>query len=243
MVRVLTSGQRLEPSVVKRLDLILLAAGRGTRAIEPVAKQFLDVGGKLMLIHALSKFEGLPFVGTKYVTVHPDDMTFVQDLFLQHQITNFELVCGGKTRQESVRLALEHVRTDRVITHNAAVPFVTREQIRNVVRENYPCVTTVTPVGYSLCRGQDFAEEMVHPDKLQVINTPQTFHTKEFRECHRKAYQENQEVRTDCELMLGNGYQVKFVQGDPENFKITTPLDVVLAKSLAAAIKAEQDHG
>ncbi len=224
------------------LDLILLAAGRGTRAVEPVAKQFLDLGGKPVLIRALSKFEGLPFVGTKYVTVHPDDINFVQNLLLQHQITNFELVRGGKSRQESVRLALEHVRTDRVITHNAALPFVTRELIRNVVRENYPCVTTVTPVGYSLCRGEEFGEEMVHPEKLQVINTPQSFHTKTFRECHRKAYEENLEVRTDCELMLANGYQVKFVKGDPENFKITTPLDVLLAKSLAAN-KAEQENG
>lgn len=87
----------------------------------------------------------------------------------RHQITNFTLVHGGETRQESVRLALEHVQTDRVITHNSAIPCVTSELIRKVVSEDYPCVTTVTPVGYSLCRGADFAEEMVHPEKLQVI--------------------------------------------------------------------------
>ena len=227
---------------MESLDLILLAAGRGSRTFQPVAKQFLDVGGKPVLIHAILKFEGLPFVGTKYVTVHPDDMAFVQDLFLQYQITKFDLVRGGETRQESVRLALEHVQTDRVITHNAALPFVTKELIRNVVRENYPCVTTVTPLGYSLCRGEEFAEEIVHPENLQVINTPQTFHTKAFRQCHRRAHQENQEFKTDCELMLRNGYQIKFVQGDPENFKITTPLDVFLAKSLAASRAEQEDN-
>jgi 2-C-methyl-D-erythritol 4-phosphate cytidylyltransferase len=227
---------------VEVLDLILLAAGRGTRTVEPVAKQFLKIGGKPVLIHAISKFENLPFVGTKFVTVHPDDMDLVKDLLLQHQITNFALVCGGKTRQESVRLALEQVRTNRVITHNSALPFVSAELIRNVVRENFPCVTTVTPVGYSLCRGKEFAEEMVHPENLQVINTPQSFHTQAFRDCHRRAFEENLEVRTDCELMLRNGFQVKFVKGDPENFKITTPLDVVLAKALAAKKMTGEDQ-
>jgi 2-C-methyl-D-erythritol 4-phosphate cytidylyltransferase len=212
----------------------MLAAGKGTRTLEPVAKQFLELGGKPVLIHSLSKFDGLPFVGKKFVTVHPDDWTMMQELLTQYRMTDVELVCGGQTRQDSVRLALERVRTERVITHNAALPFVTQELIRNVVRENYPCVTTVTPVGYSLCRGEEFAEEMVHPEKLQIINTPQTFHTEIFRELHRKAHREQQVLRTDCELMLSHGYQVKFVKGDPENFKITTQLDVFLARSLFA---------
>ena len=222
------------------LDLIVLAAGKGRRVSEPVSKQFLDLNGKPVIIHALSKFENLPYVGKKYVTAHPDDVDLVDDMLSKHEITNFEIVRGGNTRQESVRLALDHVRTERVLTHNAALPFVTRRLIDNVVLENYPCVTTVTPMEYSLCRGDTFADEIVQLDGLKLINTPQSFHSKAFRECHRQAHQERVTVRTDCELMLRYGYSVKFVEGDPKNFKITTPLDMLLAKSL---LQSENEPG
>lgn len=74
-------------TVASPLILVLLAAGKGTRTLEPVAKQFLELGGKPVLIHALSKFQGLAFGGTKFVSVHPEDITFVQDLLTQHRIT------------------------------------------------------------------------------------------------------------------------------------------------------------
>ena len=140
---------------------------------------------------------------------------------------------GGDSRQESVRLALEHVRSDRVITHNAALPFVTQELIANVVWEDYPCVTTVTSMVYPVCRGDEFAEQMVRLEGLKLINTPQSFHTEVFRECHRKAYDELVFVNSDCELMLHYGHTVRFVEGDVKNFKITTPLDVILARAIA----------
>jgi 2-C-methyl-D-erythritol 4-phosphate cytidylyltransferase len=220
---------------VETLDLIVLAAGEATRLGEPVAKQFLDLCGKPVIIHALSTFENLPYVGTKFIAVQRDDVELADHLLRNHKITNFEIVCGGKTRQESVRLALQHVRTRRVITHNAALPFVTKLLIDNVVREDYCCVTTVTPVQQSLCRGDEFARQMVPPEGLKLINTPQSFHTAPFRKCHRKANEDHLVVRTDCELMLHYGYRVKFVQGVSENFKITTPLDMILARALASS--------
>ena len=224
---------------METLDLVMLAAGKGTRTAEPLAKQFLDLNGKPVIVRALSKFESLPYVGKKYVTVQPADMEYVNELLLAHRITNFELVRGGDTRQESVRLALEHVSSERVITHNAALPFVTQELINNVVREDYPCVTTVTPMLYGLCRGDEFAVEMVQPEGLKLINTPQTFHTQVFRECHRKAYEDQVTFKSDCELMLHYGYPVRFVEGNLKNFKITTSLDVILAKALAQAEDTE----
>ena len=218
---------------VESLDLIVLAAGKATRLKEPVAKQFADLCGKPVIIHALSAFHDLPYLGTKYIAVHHDTLESADRLLRTHGITDFELVCGGETRQESVRLALQHVRTERVITHNAAVPFVTRELIDNVARENYPCVTTVTPVEHNICRGDDFAQHIVPPDSLKLINTPQSFDTKVFRQCHRQAHEARLVVRSDCELMLHYGYRVKFVPGPRELFKITTPNDMILARALA----------
>ena len=218
---------------MKTLDLIVLAAGDATRVGETIPKQFLDLCGKPVIIHALNTFEKLPYLGTKYIVVHRDTVDLADRLLREHGITNYKIICGGATRQESVRLAVKHVRTKRVITHNAALPFVTKVLIDNVVREDYPCVTTVTPVQHNICRGDEFARQMVAPENLKLIHTPQSFHTEAFQKCHRQAHQDHVVVRSDCELMLHYGYRVKFVQGSLENFKITTPLDLILARALA----------
>ncbi|MCA9215664.1 MAG: 2-C-methyl-D-erythritol 4-phosphate cytidylyltransferase [Planctomycetales bacterium] len=221
------------------LDLIVLAAGAGTRSGVPVAKQFLDLSGKPVIVRALSEFEKLPYIGTKYVAVHRTDIEFADSLLRKHNITGFELVPGGETRQESVRLALNCVRTKRVITHNAALPFVTSELIENVAREDYPCVTTVTAVQTHLCRGDEFAEQIVPIEHLKLINTPQSFDTELFREAHRRASRDGLIFKTDCELMMHYGHRVKFVPGIAENFKITTHLDVILARSIASSQVAD----
>ena len=220
-------------------DLILLAAGKGTRTTESVAKPFLELDGKPIIIHAVAPFERLPFIGRKIVAAAAENVSLVESLLRQYGIANFHVICGGGTRQDSVRLALEHVRTPRVITHNAALPFVTEQLIKNVADKKDPCVTTVTPMPYRLCRGGEFATELVDLDDLKLINTPQSFDTNLFRECHRRAFAENRSVKSDCELMMQNRHAVRFVPGDPCNFKITTYLDVLLARSLIQQRKRE----
>ena len=217
---------------MSKLDLILLAAGKGTRTTLPVAKQFLNLAGTPVIIHALQPFERLAFVNRKIIAAPEDALVEVADLLERHAITNFHVIAGGSTRQESVRRALEHVGTERVLTHNAALPFVTEEMIKQVVAHDDPCVTTVTPMHYVLCRGADFATEMVNMTDLNIINTPQSFDTALFRQCHQLALSDQISARTDCELMMKYGHAVRFVKGDACNFKITTELDVVTAEAL-----------
>ena len=59
---------------MEMLDLVLLAAGTGSRTGEALAKPFIELAGKPVLIHSLSVFEQLPYVGTKYVTVGRHDI-------------------------------------------------------------------------------------------------------------------------------------------------------------------------
>ena len=213
------------------IDVIILAAGRATRC--GVAKQYADLCGTPVIVRALRPFERLPYVGRKYITVRQDDADLAFRILNEHQISNFELVIGGETRQESVYRALHRVGTERVITHNAALPFVTEGLIDRVASEEYPCVTTVTPLQVNICRGKEFAEQLIDRDSLQVINTPQSFHAATFFECHRRALEDHLVVASDCELMMHYGHRVRFVPGIPENFKLTTALDMILAESLA----------
>lgn len=212
------------------LDLVVLAAGRGTRMGDAVPKQFVSLGGQPMILHSLKVFESLPYIGTKYIVCSQDQMTRMNEILSEHRISRFVLVQGGEARAESVRRGLDRVQSERVITHNAALPFVTKKLVDQVVAENYDCVTTVTPVESNLCEGEAFAERIVSRARLKHINTPQSFRTQVFRECHEKARREGYVPLSDCELMLHYGHTVRFVPGATTNIKITTRIDLMVAE-------------
>lgn len=223
---------------MRPIDVIILAAGRGSRSGE--VKQYAELCGTPVIVHALRPFESLSYIGRKYIAVHPDHVELASQLLTRYRVSDFQLVIGGETRQESICRALEQVRTERVLTHNAAQPFITPELVDKVVDEPYPCVTTVTPLQISVCHGSEFAERIVDREKLQIINTPQIFQTEIYRDCHRRALGEGLKVASDCELMLHYGHPVRFVSGPPENFKLTTHLDMLLAQAIAQQMLRDQ---
>jgi len=214
------------------LDLVVLAAGRGTRMEEAVPKQFVPLGGQPMIVVGLKVFESLPYIGTKVVVCSQDQMNRMNGILSEYRISNFVLVKGGEVRAESVRNGLDRVRSERVITHNAAMPFVTKRLVDQVVAEDYDCVTTVTPVEYNLCEGEAFAERIVPRAHLKLINTPQSFRTRVFRECHERARRDGYIPQSDCELMLHYGQTVRFVPGTANNIKITTRVDLMVAEMM-----------
>ena len=214
------------------LDLVLLAGGQGTRMGREVPKQFVELKGKPMLIHPLMVFQQIPQIGQKIIVHEASQRDRVAALLKQYGISNWVLTAGGDTRQESVRHGLEHVKTPRVVVHNAVVALVTRKLIENVIAVDCDCVTTGTRLQDNLVRGGEFALEPIDRKELRIINSPQSFRTEVLRECHGRALQEGVQTSSDCELMLKYHRQVRLVPGTASNFKITTMLDFALAQTL-----------
>src|SRR4051812_21624188 len=100
-------------------DLIFLCAGRGSRVGLELPKQFVLLGGKPLLMHSLAVFEQLPQIGRKIIVHDPVDAARLGAILETHRVSNYILVAGGATRQESVRRGLAHVGTERVVTHNS----------------------------------------------------------------------------------------------------------------------------
>jgi 2-C-methyl-D-erythritol 4-phosphate cytidylyltransferase len=214
------------------IDLLVLAAGRGARALDATPKQFVVLAGKPILIHGLEVFERLRYIGTKYIVCRFDQRDRMDDMLRTHRISNYVLVEGGDWRAASVYEGLKHVRRERVITHNAVAPFVTERLVNQVAAEDCDCVTTATPLEYNLCEGEEFAERIVPRQRLRLINTPQSFRTEVFRDCHERARREGYAPASDTELMLHYGRTVRLIPGTEWNFKITTPLDLAVAETI-----------
>lgn len=195
-------------------------------------KQFIPLAGKPILIHGLEVFERIDYIATKYIVCSPKQKSRMDEVLQTYHISNYVLVEGGVSRADSVRNGLRQVQSRRVITHNAVMPFVTEHLIHQVAAEDYDCVTTVTPLEYNLCQGDEFGERVVSRQKLKLINTPQSFRTQRFRDCHERARQEGYVPSSDTELMLHYDCTVRFVPGTERNIKITTPLDLAVAEMI-----------
>lgn len=220
------------------LDLVMPAAGAGTRIGKVVPKHLLDLAGKPVFIHPLLVFERIPAIGRKIIVCQPDCAGATAEALTRHGITNWELTDGGATRQESVRRGLARVTTDRVVIHNAAVALITCDLVRNVIDIDEDCVITATPLEINVVRGDEYAETSVDRRRLKAINTPQSARTAVSRECHARAARDGLSFSSETELMLHFGLKVRLVPGSPHSFKITTRLDLALAEVLLRSAQA-----
>jgi 2-C-methyl-D-erythritol 4-phosphate cytidylyltransferase len=73
----------------------------------------------------------------------------------------------------------------------------------------------------------------VERSHLVCVQTPQAFRTELLREAHRRALIDGYQSNDDCDLVERQGTAVRVVEGDPRNFKVTTPHDLLVLRRLA----------
>lgn len=208
--------------------VIIVAAGRGSRAGGELPKQWRDLRGKPVLAHSIAAFAG---VGRVVLVLHPDDMA----LGLQHFGGKVVLVAGGDSRNSSVRNALEVLDPDTVSTvliHDGARPLVSSALIARVraALDTAPAAAPALAVTDALWTGADGRVTGLTPrDGLFRAQTPQGFHLAPIRAAHR-AFEGD--AKDDVEIALAAGLDVAIVGGEEENIKITWPGDFARAERI-----------
>lgn len=197
--------------------VIIVAAGRGTRAGGGLPKQWRDLGGAPVLKRTLRAFDG---VGRIVLVLHPDDM--LRGLELTGGSAT--LVAGGATRDESVRNALESLAGSditRVLIHDGARPFVSRALTGRVLAalDQAPAAAPALAVTDALWRGA--AERVTgvqSREGLYRAQTPQGFHFPAILEAHRAHPGGSAD---DVEVARAAGLDVTIVEGEENNIKLT----------------------
>ena len=197
--------------------VIIVAAGRGTRAGGGLPKQWRDLGGAPVLKRTLRAFDG---VGRIVLVLHPDDM--LRGLELTGGSAT--LVAGGATRDESVRNALESLAGSditRVLIHDGARPFVSRALTGRVLAalDQAPASAPALAVTDALWRGA--AERVTgvqSREGLYRAQTPQGFHFPAILEAHRAHPGGSAD---DVEVARAAGLDVTIVEGEENNIKLT----------------------
>lgn len=226
---------------------IVLSAGVGSRMKSDVPKQYMDLAGKPVIYYSLKAFEDNGF--SKIVLVcGKDDLEFCQkeivDKFCFKNVT--AVVPGGKERYHSVYEGLKALgQTDYVFIHDGARPILSREileRLKVAVVEEEAAVAGM-PVKDTIKIVDEEAYVTDTPERKYVwqVQTPQCFAFPIIYDAYTNVIKDEEEgwtipTITDDAMVLeyATDHEVKMVEADYKNIKITTPEDIVLAQAFLA---------
>ncbi|MFF6828254.1 2-C-methyl-D-erythritol 4-phosphate cytidylyltransferase [Streptomyces longwoodensis] len=241
------SDDSLPASPPARTAAVIPAAGRGVRLGPGAPKALRTLNGTPMLIHAVRALAASRAVSLVVVVAPPDGAAEVKSLLDAHALperTDFVVVPGGETRQESVRLGLEALPPEYriVLVHDAARPLVpvdTVDAVIEAVREGAPAVVPALPLADTVKEVEpagtpgDPEPVLSTPSRarLRAVQTPQGFDRETLVRAHGSV---TGEVTDDASMVEQLGERVVVVPGHEEAFKVTRPLDLVLAEAVLA---------
>ncbi|MDN3266286.1 2-C-methyl-D-erythritol 4-phosphate cytidylyltransferase [Streptomyces sp. MA15] len=238
-----------------RTAAVIPAAGRGVRLGPGAPKALRALGGTPMLVHAVRAMADSRAVSLVVVVAPPDGAGEVRSLLDTHALpggppsgsrgsTDVLVVPGGESRQESVKLGLDALPPgyDIVLVHDAARPLVpvdTVDAVVEAVRDGAPAVVPALPLADTVKQVEPAAvpggpESVVAtPDRsvLRAVQTPQGFDRATLVRAHETV---TDDVTDDASMVERLGLTVVTVPGHEEAFKVTRPLDLVLAEAVLA---------
>ncbi len=209
---------------------IIVAAGRGTRMGGAIPKQWQPLAGRPVLSHALAALRGAG-IAPVVLALHPDDMDRAAPLLGD----GVEAVAGGATRATSVRNALEALEgrgIARVLIHDGARPLLRPGLIARMARalDDGPAAAPALPVSDALWQGTEGRVQAAVPRAgLYRAQTPQAFDFAAILAAHRA---HAGDAADDVEIALAAGLDVRIVEGDEDNLKLTWPGDFARAERL-----------
>ena len=216
----------MEKIKTKRFALILLAGGKGVRFGSNMPKQYLPIKEKPLVLHSLDLFISLD-IFSQYIVVC--DLMY-KNIFDKYP--NLVFAPKGERRQDSLLNGLDKVspKIDFVCIHDAARPFIRKEQIEKLliaaiedkaVALGVPVTNTVKQLDEN-----NYVEKTLDRKKLWEMQTPQVISLDLLKKGFLFAKENNIEVTDDISLIELIGHKVRIVKGCYSNLKITTPKDL-----------------
>ena len=210
------------------------AAGVGVRLGAGRPKALRELAGEPVLVHAVRGLRACPSVGPIVVAAPVADVDAVRDQLAAYDVL---VVAGGAERQDSVRAALAALpaEVDLVLVHDAArclTPVEVVERVVAALRSGAPAVVPVLPVADTVKQvAGDRVVRTVDRAALVSVQTPQGFLRAVLEQAHADGAAG---LTDDAGLVEAMGAPVVTVPGADEAFKVTRPLDLLLAEALLA---------
>ena len=218
--------------------IIVVAGGKGTRMGGDMPKQFQLLGGRPIVMATIEHLHTLDPSLNIILVLPQEHIELWTELSKEYSFAvPLQLTAGGTTRFHSVQngLALvDDIDEALVGVHDGVRPFVSQEMYDNVYREALisgaaiPMIDIHDSLRHIIgCNG---ASEVVPRDRYRLVQTPQVFKLSVLRAAYEQRFVES--FTDDASVVEALGHTVVGVEGCRENIKLTTPYDMMIAKTI-----------
>ncbi len=214
-------------------SIIITGGGRGKRMGATIPKQFLLLKGKPILMHTIQCFYQYNPSIAIIVVLPEDQIEFWKNLCKEHDFKiKHQLVKGGSERFHSVKNGLSKVSTEWVGVHDAVRPFVSKNVIANTflkAKENGAAIPVVS-LKESIRKLDKEKSKAIDRSTFMLVQTPQCFSSIVLKKSYETEFKNT--YTDDASVVEANNVTVLLVEGNDENIKITTPMDLKIASVL-----------
>ena len=216
---------------------IIAAAGESAR-MGGGNKLLLPLGEIPVLAHTLLAIDSSESIDEIIIASREADLMTYADICKAYGIIKpCKVIVGGATRTESVlKAALEANPNARLVAvQDGARPFVAPKLIDLAIRKATACYAVAPAVRvHDTIKVANDNIVQTTPDRatLYAVQTPQVFDIGLLKAALQAVISDNIEVTDDCSAVERLGKEVYLIEGDEENIKITTPLDLLIAQAI-----------
>ncbi|MGA7617068.1 MAG: 2-C-methyl-D-erythritol 4-phosphate cytidylyltransferase [Thermoanaerobaculia bacterium] len=216
--------------------VVIPAAGSGLRFGSETPKQYLPLRGRPLIAYAVEKFLGQECVEQLIICASDVYHPTLRDMIREFSWRDVTLVEGGLSRQHSVhngvRAAAEECQM--VAIHDAVRPFFAADTFRSVLAAAASCgaalpVRSINETVHEVIGGK--IEQTIDRDRLRAAQTPQCFRRRILLEALERAIRDGFVGTDEASLVAHYGHEVRAVEGDSMNLKITRPEDLRCAEA------------
>lgn len=221
---------------------IILASGVGKRMKAGKNKTLLELDNKPLIYYAIKNFEKSKLISKIVLVVREGEEKYFNDIVKKYNFKKIiAVISGGEERQYSAHNGIKFIEDKFgkfkkmiVLFHNGANPFVSQNEIKNVVTEafKYGAAAVAHKTKDTIRRVNDanLSSGVIEREGLWNMQTPQAIEFSLAKRAFKKAQEDNFLGTDDVSLVERLGKKVKIIEASENNFKITTPLDLELAR-------------
>lgn len=218
--------------------VIVPAAGTSRRMGQD--KLLLELEGQPVLLRTLRALDSAALVDEIIIATREELLLLpIADLCSRSGLVKpVKVIRGGESRAESVLAgALEASEQAQLLAvHDGARPLVTPELVDQVIAmaQRTHAAAPALPVTDTIKVADGSGVVKGTPDRTELfaVQTPQVFQAELLRAALQSAITCGAAITDDCSAVERLGKQVYLMEGDPENIKLTRPLDLVIAGAI-----------
>ena len=214
-------------------SVIITAGGIGKRMGSSIPKQFIEVKGIPILMQTIQRFYEFDANCQIIITLPSDWISFWNELIEKHNFKiNHQLVEGGIERYDSIKNALTYCKNDIIAIHDGVRPFVSNETIYKTIelaKKKGSAIPTL-PLKESLRQIKNNQSNAVKRSEFVSVQTPQIFQKAIILKAYSIPFHDA--ITDDASLVEEAGFEIFLCDGNEENIKITSPIDLKIAEIL-----------